>query len=350
MIAALLVGPMVVALALGGACGSCSHGVAATGPEREPRPNPSSAAPSKGAVADNAPHPNRCHAGSLPRFTEKTLVGADLGTLLADAETRPIAVIWSARGVELVKDCKLDGGPYVQIPGKKDHGQFRPASRLVFRSDEIEGACRTATHLVAAFAVDGPASGQSEPAARDAGAAGSRHLEGLLIPLPCPSVGDPKAAPGCIAKGTTGGERRRRAAVLWPRLPRVEGVFGDVAQPLELYALVPDYFWGLSFAHWVEDRMLADQGGWLAGQYDFSNAAPPPGEPDWIWMMDGFPTKSTIEPPIAKLKDVSRRSSQFAYWERGGRGQVVRKVYRDPAFLQCFPTLVDPDVYHPVTF
>jgi len=348
VIAALLIGPIAVALALGGACSSCSHGVAAPGQERKARPTPSSAAPSNGAAADGAPPPNRCHAGSLPRFTEKTLVGTGLGTLLADAEIRPIAVIWSARGVELVTDCKLGGDPYVHIPGKNDQGQFRPASRLIYRTDELEGACRAATHLVAAFAVDGPASGRSGTAVPQAGALGSRHLEGILLPLPCPSVVDPKAAPGCVGKGLTGGERRSRAVALWARLPRVKGVFADVAQPLELYALVPDHFWGLTLPRWVEDRMLAEQGSWLMDQYDLGKVVLPRGQEEW--MVDLYAINSPVEPPTAKLEDVSRRSSPFAYWDRGGPGQMVRQVNRDPAFLWCFPTLVDPDVHYEVIF
>lgn len=334
--AAFLVGSVGIALVAGSACSSCSHGAATAVAVEGATPTPASAAASETAVETPAQRESSCQAGSLPRFTETDLVEADLASLLAAAATRPIAVIQDDGKVRPINDCHLPGGPYIKMPGKEGKGMLRPAGRVIFRTDELESACRSATHVIAAFALDGL---HPDLFGRPAAIA-PKHLEGILVPLPCPSVADTQAAPGCVAKGATGAERRHRATVLWARLPREEGIVADVAQPLELYALVPDHFWGLSMVRWTRDPALMTELSWLGQEYDLGRFVTPNDQPDW------YAINPTLEPPIPKLKGASRRSRPPTfYWNEGGH-----KILRDPVFRECFLKLVDPHLLPDVIF
>src|SRR4051812_34554690 len=135
-----------------------------------------------------------CRAGSLPRLTEASITGG--APSLVDASKRGgVAVAWDGTRATIVSGCRLDGD-YVVIPGRGGKGVFRATNRVLFRTDELAGDCRRATHVIAALATGGP------------------RLRAILVPLPCPPVAQLEPAPGCLGKALTGKQRRLRAAQL----------------------------------------------------------------------------------------------------------------------------------------
>jgi hypothetical protein len=139
-----------------------------------------------------------CGAGHLPRITEKSLGEGGLATFLSSAAKGTVAVDWNGTGARVVDRCRLDGR-YVEA---KENGgwRFRATNRVLFRTDEIAGECRKATHLVASYITRGAPS--------------PSQMNAILVPLPCPPAKDTEPATGCIGRGLNGPERRKKADAL----------------------------------------------------------------------------------------------------------------------------------------
>src|SRR4029079_1396052 len=149
-----------------------------------------------------------------------------------------VALAWDGTKARVIDGCRLDRR-YVEARGK-GAWRFRATNRVLFRTDEIAGECRTATHLVAAFAARNAATPSGTPSAPS-------QMSGILVPLPCPPTTDPEPAPGCIARGLTGRARREKADALMTKVSPKEMQTADVAKVLEVFALIPDKYWGVTY-------------------------------------------------------------------------------------------------------
>jgi hypothetical protein len=226
---------------------TASLGVGTSGCKRPPPPD----APDQGSKPvhweNGCPHcdcdlepSTSCPAGDLPRLTEKDWSASELGRMLKRSGEGTVAVDRSVEGTRLVPGCRLDG-TYMEVQGEAGGGRFWATNRVMFRTSEIAGECLSATHALAAFAVLGLQrgalfKGAAEGAPRDGG---GLRFSALLVPLPCPPVGDEGKAKGCLGRGLAGPERERRALKLADASPK-DGYDEDFAYHFEVYALMPD--------------------------------------------------------------------------------------------------------------
>jgi len=252
-----------------------------------------------------------CGAGHLPHVTEKSLVDGGLTTFLANAAKGTVAVDWNGSSARVVDRCHLDGA-YVEAKGN-GKWRFRATNRVLFRTDEIAGECRKATHLVAAYIF------------RNDHQAGPDNVQinGILVPLPCPPANDPEPATGCIARGLTGPARRKTADALMNDLSPGHVNGADPAKVLEIFALIPDKHWGLRYGIGVNagDCSLQGQAHWLGSQY----------------MWHGTDDMAD-DPNIVELLDASRRQPPPRLdWHCSDFNCSCK-----PVFLQCFPGQFDP--------
>jgi hypothetical protein len=224
-----------------------------------------------------------CGAGHLPRISESDWSDAQIASLLRLSDRGVnLAVDRSGPSTVLVSDCELDGG-YVEIAGGP--GRFWGTDRAFYYSEEIPSACRTATHLIASFAV-----------AED-GKGGRRRFSAILVPLPCPPSTDMNPAVGCIGKGLTGPKRQARSLMMAGFETRrakerdFEKRPTDVGQLFETYALYPDDPWGALYLAGYsryppesKDRGLASVLWWPGGKYNFRmNGQNTVLEPNYQW-------------------------------------------------------------------
>ncbi len=257
-----------------------------------------------------------CGAGHLPRITEKSFAEGGVATFFAGAAKGTVALAWDGTKARVIDGCHLDGR-YVEAMGKGTW-RFRATNRVLFRTDEIAGECRTATHIVAAY-VAAPGA----PSSR----ATLSQMSGILVPLPCPPATDPEPAPGCIAHGLTGPARRRKAEALMTEIAPGHVAGADPAKVLEVFALIPDKAWGITYATQLNtgDDGLFGQGQWLGSQYTWTS------------------TDDIAEfPGIVKLLDAPRRPPPpQLVWACSDFNYVCR-----PVFLWCFAGQFEPIISH----
>jgi hypothetical protein len=213
----------------------------------------------KAAAPSPAKTTDECGAGSLPRVTEKSLSSGGLKRFLSTAATGSLAVEWDGSRARVIEECRLDGH-YSEARGHGG-GRFWATNRVMFRTDEAAGRCRTATHVVAAYVTESSASGST----------GEPRMWAILVPLPCPPTSDSAPAPGCLGKGMTGPQRRTKAEALMAKLDPDAARTADVAHNLEVFALIPDEHWGITYAGSLNmaDCPLYEQGHWIGSQYQY---------------------------------------------------------------------------------
>lgn len=245
-----------------------------------------------------------CGAGSLPRITEADVTGG-AEAFIASAARGTVAVAWDGTRAHSIPECHLDGR-YAEARGEGS-GRFWGTNRVLLRSDEIEGPCRSATHLVAAYVTVG--------AARTGSARTPVQLSAILVPLPCPPTSDGEPAPGCIGRGMSGAQRYERSDALMAALDPDAARTTDVARVLEIYALIPDDHWGVRYAGSLfhGDCPLAHQGEWITQQYE------------------SLADRDRHVP--LKLRDPASRPGPPQLSTPGSRFDCVAT----PAFLRCFP-------------
>lgn len=194
-----------------------------------------------------------CGAGQLPRLADKSWTAEEQQRFFARASEGPVAIERDGDRARLLERCKLPGG-YTEVAGDAGSGRFWATNRVLLRADEISAECRSATHVVAAFA-------------RTAAAFGA-----VLVPLPCPPTSEAAPARGCLGQGLTGPERRARALALLAEIPKSDAASPDVGRSLSIYALMPDDHRGISAIARMNggDCSLSEQGAWLAKQYRLS--------------------------------------------------------------------------------
>jgi hypothetical protein len=203
--------------------------------------------------------PATCGAGDLPRMTEATFDGG-VPAFVAAAARGGVAVVWNGKRARLVEGCHLDG-QYTEALGQTPGARFFATNRVLFRADEIGPPCRPATHAVAAYVTSIAVANKAAPS----------RLDAILVPLPCPSVTEREAAPGCVGAGLTGAERHDKAARLRAKLAAAPAGKEDVAAALEIFALVPDELQGLLRPAQTDECALAAQGRWVSDQYLLSD-------------------------------------------------------------------------------
>jgi hypothetical protein len=130
-------------------------------------------------------------------------------------------------------------------------------------------------------------------------------------------------APGCIARGLTGSDRRKKADALMSELPPDRVTTTDAAKVLEVFALIPDKYWGVMYGSKVNtaDCPLTRQGGWLESQYDWHSSPDPAEFPYVVELLD-----AATRPPPPNLN-----------WQ----GSNFNCLYR-PVFMECFPGQFEP--------
>jgi hypothetical protein len=246
-----------------------------------------------------------CGTGHLPRVTEKSLTDGGLATFLASATKGTVAVDWTGTSARVVDRCRL-AGRYVEAKGNGGW-RFRATNRVLFRTDEIAGECRKATHVVAAYITQG--------------APVPSQMKAILVPLPCPPAKDSGPAPGCIARGLTGPERRKKAAALMTEIPPGHVAGADAAGVLEIFALIPDEDWGLTYATQLNtgDCSFSQQGEWLGSQYIRRH------------------TSGIAEDVVELLDAPRRRPPPRLMWQDSNLVCLNR-----PVFLQCFAGQFEP--------
>ncbi len=286
-------GPMAIGVVLACTCAATPA----------PVPAPARSAPSVVPAAK----PD-CGAGHLPRIDEKSLGQEGLGAFLASASKGTVAVDWDGTRARLVDGCRLDGA----YAGAKGTGEwrFRATNRVVFRTDEISGACRGATHLVAAYIT------RASPPVR---------MNGILVPLPCPPASDSAPAPGCLARGLTGPARQSKARQITDKTPPLDMRNADVATAMAVFALIPDEEGGITtIANVGGDCPLIKQGQWLPSQYKIRSSSSDPDRPAVVRLLD---VRARPSPPKIEWHGCS-----MDYCDCG----------ETPVFLQCFPGQFEP--------
>jgi hypothetical protein len=276
-------------------------------------PSPATAtATTQAPVVATAEREKECGAGRLPRVTETTFGDGTLQGFLASAERGTVAVTWDGQHATVVEECRLDG-QYAQARGIEDRGRFWATNRVLFRVDEVTTACKTATHILAAFATGSRPIREKEN--RSPARAG-----GVLVPLPCPSASDSKPSTGCIASGMTGAQRRARANALMVGLNPEMVRPAETAKLLEIYSLIPDDYWGIFYAGKLNeaDCPLFSQGNWLASQFEMTQDA-------------------EYRPVARPLAPALRRQPPRLVWSASNQDCIYR-----PVFLWCFDPFFDP--------
>jgi hypothetical protein len=189
-----------------------------------------------------------CGSGRLPRVTEKEWTPASFEQAFKRSAEGTIAVDYKSGAAQLVAGCRLPG-TYTEAQGEPGSGRFWATDRLLFKVTELGSECQTATHAIAAFAVRGVEGGRI---AKEGGAmspvkiGASLRVSALLVPLPCPPTSDPAPAKGCVGRGLTGPQRKKRAVDTWHDTLE-EAHRRDLADLFEVYAFLPDDPRGLEY-------------------------------------------------------------------------------------------------------
>ena len=201
------------------------------------------------------PSAHVCGAGDLPRVTSRDWQEADVQRFVERAAKGTVAVAADGKTVTLLPDCRLPG-TYTEVLTQPGQGRLWATNRVLLLTGEVDRvACADATHTVAAFA-----------RARS----GSLTFSGVLVPLPCPSVGDSEPARGCVARGLTGPVRKAQAGALREKLKATPVNNVALTKFLEVYALAPDDDLALGFTdlgHVNTECALYDHARWVGAQY-----------------------------------------------------------------------------------
>ena len=233
----------------------------------------------------------------MQRFAERAVKGT-------------VAVAVDGKALKMLPDCRLPGS-YTEVRTQPGQGRLWATNRPLLLTSEVKGgACAEATHLVAAFA-----------RARS----GSLTFSGVLIPLPCPSVGNGEPARGCIGRGLTGPLRRARAELLITKLKATPVDRVALTEFLEVYAIAPDdgLVLGLmNAAHVNTECALYSHAHWAAAQYRTTRS--PSGDEVTTFWPDDDPVRALVETPTLDVM-LSDRS-----------------CLHHPMFRKCFSGIAEP--------